>query len=137
MSSINISGAEKHYNAKYVGYYDLPDREGPFHVFYTETPDREKGHDNYFGLFTHPLGGGLYITSAASIRQAQFSAIEMPDGSFLVSRFRHDYKERGGAMIDGGLAGYIRYNPAHPPTHLMQIVDGLEVFTPISEKPHV
>uniref|UniRef100_A0AB74UL52 Uncharacterized protein n=1 Tax=Caulobacter phage BL57 TaxID=3348355 RepID=A0AB74UL52_9VIRU len=131
MNRANIARAEERYNAKYVGLYDLPDREGPFYVFYTEAPDRSKGHDNYFGLFFHPLEDQLYITSAATIRDARFSAIETSDGAFLVSRFRHDYQERGGAMIDGGLAGYIRYNPAHPPTHHMRIVDGIEVFTPI------
>ncbi|AXQ68366.1 hypothetical protein HOT99_gp251 [Caulobacter phage CcrBL10] len=131
---INVKVAEERYNAKYVGYYDLPDREGPFYVFYTETPDRSQGHDNYFGLFVHPLKEGVYITSAASIREAVFSAIKLADGSFLVSRFRHDYQERGGAMIDGGLAGYIRYNPAHPPTHHMRIDEGVEVFTLIPEK---
>lgn len=112
--------AAEHYDARYVGYYDLPDREGPFYVFYTKNPDREQGHDNYFGLFQRPKAGArpddawiTLITSAASIRNARFCAIKLENG-WLVSRYRHDYCTAEDAMLDGGLA-YTRCNTARPP----------------------
>lgn len=139
VDGIKIKTVEEMYGAKYVGQYDLPEREGPFLVFYTENPDRALGHDNYFGIFRNrdPRSSqdSVFITSAATIRNAVFPAIELATKEFLVSRYRHDFvgEVDGGAFIDGGLA-YTRYNPNFRITHNMTIVDGAEVFTPIAEK---
>lgn len=119
-----IPKAEAHYSARYVGLYDLPDREGPFHIFYTENPDTSKGHDNYFGLFWR--NDEPYITSAATIRDAVFSAHKLDEHSYLVSRYRHDYRRANGKMIDGGLA-YVR-SSIPGPEYEMRIIDGYEVY---------
>lgn len=121
--------AEEHYGATYIGCYDLPDREGPFDVFYQPNPNVEAGHTHYFGLWRNPLTDEIYITNAASILAARFAAIQI-NGRFLVSRYRHDYRTEGPAMIDGGLA-YVRCNPNFPPTHTMRIEIDREVFEPI------
>lgn len=123
-----ITKAEELYNARYVGLYDLPDREGPIYVFYTENPDTKKGHDNYFGMFWHgPRSEGrLYITSAASIRDAVFPAHHIVEDKYLVSRYRHDYQTFGDKMIDGGLA-YTR-SSLPGPDYEMRVIDGHEVF---------
>jgi len=133
-----LGKAAKAYNARYVGLYDLPNREGPFYVFYTENPDRSKGHDNYFGLVwrdENPLDPNtkshLYILSAATIRDAVFSAFEYAPGKFICSRYRHNYvmAPNGHAFLDGGLA-YVRGSVL--PTHTMKVIDGREVFTSVS-----
>lgn len=129
VDGVKIDVAEKMYNARYVGQYDLPNREGPFLVFWTDNPNRALGHDNYFGLFRHPLTDQVYITSAASIREATYSAMQLKDGSFICSRYRHDYQTGpDGEMIDGGLA-YIRCAGNGAP-YTMKVVDGYEVFAP-------
>ncbi|UTC29658.1 hypothetical protein BAJUN_00280 [Bajunvirus bajun] len=131
-----VAVVEEKYNARYVGVYD-PNASGQsIAVFWTDNPDRSLGHDNYFGLFIrHGLDGepGLpYITSAAKLRDIEFPAIEITAGEFLVSRGRHDYVTHPcGAMLDGGGAGYHRYNPNFPPTHIMRVIDGYEVFEPL------
>lgn len=107
MDSINIAKAEAHYGAKYIGYYDLPDREGPFSVFYQPNPQTDLGHSNYFGLFVHPVFQHLFITQAKSILEARYPAFRFPDGTILCSRYRHDYVTHDGLMLDGGLA-YLR-----------------------------
>lgn len=119
---------EKHYRVKYVGYYDIPGRSHPIYVFYTENPDRSKGHSNYLGVFWH--GDALYLTDAKTIEDAEYNAIEI-NGKFIASRYRHDYQSEGDAMIDGGL-DYVRLNPAFPVTHTIKVRDGKEVFEPIA-----
>ncbi len=129
INGLNVDYAEEHYDARYVGSYSIPGvGDGPFLVFYTDNPDRTKGHDNYFGLYRHPLNDEVHIFNAGKIRAAIFSAIEIAPGDFLVSRSVHDYVTRGNAFLDGG-PYYTRYNPNHKPTHTMTIVDGYEVFT--------
>lgn len=140
-------------NARYIGLYDLPDREGPFYVFWQdEVPEEfrdDPRYDNYFGLIwrhsreqlaqmarsdpeaDNALQPLLYITGARSIRDAVFSAYEYAPGQFICSRYRHDYVTVPGdpsKMLDGGLA-YVRSSVA--PTHTMRIVDGVEVFEEI------
>lgn len=128
VGGLKIAVAEERYNARYVGQYDLPNREGPFLVFWTDNPDRSLGHDNYFGLFIHPFNGSVYITSAAAIREAVYNATQLADGSFICSRYHHDYQTGpDGEMIDGGLA-YVRCG-GKGPTHEMRVIDGYEVFT--------
>lgn len=129
-----VDEVEKRYGARYVGYYDIPPGRGPLLVFWQENPRTDLGHDNYFALYRELLSGTPYITSAKSIRDAVYPAIEVEPGKFMVSRFRHDYQTHpSGAMLDGGL-DYTRYNPQFPVTHQMRIVDGREVFEPIPPK---
>lgn len=150
-----IELAEEYYKAKYVGQYDLPNREGPFHIFYQEEiPEKFRGddrYDNYLALFWRPdpvelqaylldpdgvpePKSHLYVTGARSIRDAVFEAIEYEEGKFIVSRYRHDFVKspNGKGFLDGGLA-YTRCNPAFPPTHTMVLIDGNEVYTPIGQ----
>lgn len=119
---------ERTYGVSYVGFYDLPDGREHIYVFYQQNPKTELGHTHYMGYFKNPITLESYVTDASSITEAKFNAIELWNGNFLVSRFRHDYRELGGIMIDGGL-DYTRYNPNNPPTHTMTIVDGKEIFT--------
>lgn len=124
-----IKQIEDKYNAKHVGYYDIPTREG-LHVFYQENPNKELGHSHYMGFFFDHFGTP-YVCNAVSIESASYPAIRVGD-CFIVSRFRHDYKQHeSGAVVDGGLA-YTRINPKFPITHNMVIIDGQEVFLPLS-----
>lgn len=137
---LRVRVIEERYNGHFVGLYDFPHRRGPFALFYTETPDVSQGHDNYFA-FARDIGftengeigfTGVYITNGRAIRDAKFSAIKLPDETFLVSRWHHDYVTGpNDEMLDGG-CDYTRYNPNFPVTHIMTIVDGREVFTPVA-----
>ena len=101
-----IKKAEELYGAKYMGYWCTKRLNGqswndnPVDVFYQPNPDVEKGHKNYFGLYVQ--GGSLYITDATSAFSDPITGIETEDGEVIVSRYRHDYVEKGKYMIDGG-----------------------------------
>ena len=103
--------AEDKYGAKYMGYWctKRPDgkswNERPVDVFYQPAPDVAKGHTHYFGLLIQ--GGTLYITNAASAFEEPITGIICEDGEVIVSRYRHDYVEKDGRMIDGG-RDYVR-----------------------------
>lgn len=125
MASKLINLIKEKYKVSYVGLYDIPGRDHVY-VFYAKDPDRSKGHSNYLGVIWTP-NGEVYLTNAVKIVEAEYNAIEVGEGEFIVSRYRHDYQSRGDAMIDGGL-DYARYNPAYPITHKMRVVDGKEVF---------
>lgn len=128
--SDTIRKIEEHYNVRHMGFYDIPGRDG-IDVFYQENPRRDLGHSNYMGFFYHPVTAIPYVCNAATIEAATYPAIRIGD-QFLVSRFRHDYKTHEcGAMIDGGL-DYQRINPNFPITHNMVIIDGQEIFLPVS-----
>ena len=74
--------------------------ESPVDVFYQSRPDVEKGHKHYFGLLRH--NGQLFICDATSAFSEPITGVLATDGEVVVSRFRHDYQERKGVMIDGG-----------------------------------
>lgn len=136
MSPENIRIIEEMRNATYVGTYDLPDREGPFNVFYQVNPP-EVAESNYFGIFYHPITGQVLITDAGPIVDARFSAIKIGkpgEEEYLVSRYRHDYQSKDGAMIDGGLA-YTRTN-GRAVTHFMHIEEDKEIFEEIEYQEH-
>lgn len=95
--------AEK-YDAKYMGCWCIKRHSGewtetPVDVFYVENPDVEAGHTNYFGMHVHL--GEVYITEASSAFSADIIGV-LHENEVLVSRFRHDYAEKGGCGIDGG-----------------------------------
>lgn len=111
--SDGIRKIEEKYDAKYMGYWctQRPGggwNESPVDVFYVENPDTSKGHTNYFGMFvkTDPYSGestgSVYITEASTAFKDPISGIVTDDGEVIVSRYRHDYVEKNGYMIDGG-----------------------------------
>ena len=97
---------EEKYKAKYMGYWAIK-RDGgdwsdmPVDVFYQPNPDLSQGHSHYFGIFT-VAGQGVLITNAASAFSEPITGLLTDDGEVLVSRYRHDYVEKGQYMIDGG-----------------------------------
>lgn len=129
-----IKTTEDHYGVTHVGYYGLPDgRE--MDVFYQANPNLDLGHSNYMGLFAVPKGNPAlpeteadwYVTNAKGIAEATFPAIQLEDGRFIVSRYRHDFvrDEATDAFIDGGLE-YTRSN--RPVNAYMKVIDGKEVL---------
>lgn len=115
----NIRKIEEIYNATYMGYWctKRPDgswNESPVDVFYVENPDTAKGHTNYFGMFrkVDPFTGHgeVYITEASSAFSEPLVGVICDDNSeVIISRFRHDYVVKKGAMVDGG-RDYLRTN---------------------------
>lgn len=107
-----IKKIEDHYDATFVCETCLKSSSGgwvntAFAVFYQENPP-EIAKSNYFGLyFNHD--GNLMITDASSALEP-FDGLMLEDGSVFYSRFRHDYRTTGGAMVDGG-RDYFRYTP--------------------------
>lgn len=100
-----IAKIEKHYNAKYLGYWCIRDNIGnwsdvPVEVFYQPNPDISKGHSHYFGLFV--LWDNVMITNAESAFSSEITGI-VEDGIVYVSRYRHDFtRTPSGNNIDGG-----------------------------------
>jgi hypothetical protein len=106
-----IKKIEEKYGAKYMGYWCTKSprghwNESPVDVFYQPNPDTSKGHTHYFGMFikTDPFSGEStpYITEASTAFVDPISGIPTDDGEVIVSRYRHDYVEKDGRMIDGG-----------------------------------
>jgi hypothetical protein len=101
-----IKVIEEKYGAKYMGYWCTKRLNGeswnerPVDVFYQSEPDTEKGHKHYFGMFVQE--GTLWITDATSAFSDPITGIETEDGEVIVSRYRHDYVEKGKYMVDGG-----------------------------------
>jgi len=126
VTSLNIKVAEDYYNASYVGFYDIPGRDG-VHVFYQKNPRYDLGHSEYFGLLINPLTEQLYVCNAERITEAKYPAIQFEDGFILCSRYRHDFVSHGDAFLDGGL-DYTRCSPYHRPNGHIQIIEGKEVF---------
>lgn len=126
-----IRKIEEKYGAKYMGYWCTKSprghwNESPVDVFYQPNPDTSKGHTNYFGMFirTDPFtgegSGSVYITEASSAFSDPIAGIPTDDGEIIVSRYRHDYVEKDGRMIDGG-RDYTR-SSMHPTVRIT--VDG-------------
>ena len=114
-NAAGIKTISEKYNAQYMGYWctkrkDDSWNEQPVDVFYQENPDREQGHSNYFGVFMETrdaYGRHVYITDAKSAFSEPMTGSLCDDGEVIVSRYRHDYIEKKGAMIDGG-RDYVR-----------------------------
>ena len=97
------------YGAKYLGYFQkkLPDgmgyRETPIDVWYQPNPDISKGHSHYFGMYIQD--GRAWITDACRCFEEPIVGMLCDDyEEVIISRFRHDYVSKKGAMIDGGRA---------------------------------
>jgi hypothetical protein len=100
-----IAKIEKIYGAKYMGYWANKNPDGqwkatPVDVFYQPNPDLSKGHSHYFGMYHNSLNA--MITNAESAFSVPINGILTDDGEVIVSRYRHDFVEKGGHFIDGG-----------------------------------
>jgi hypothetical protein len=128
-----IAELEKHYNSKYIGPWCAKNRDGcwqetPLEVFYQANPDRSKGHTNFLGLFTRE--GKLFVTNAESAFSEPITGVLCADGEVIVSRFRRDFIQKKGKMIDGG-RDYIRSFGG--PYVSVTIVDGEFTFSLIED----
>ena len=85
--------------------------ESPVDVFYQPNPDTSKGHTHYFGMFVQQ--GSVWITEASTAFSDPITGVLTESGEVIVSRYRHDYVEKDGKMIDGG-RDYVRSNAAGP-----------------------
>lgn len=107
----DIEKVQSQYNAKYVGEFCLPTKDGswsesPVSVFYVEKPEKPE-YSNYFGLFTRE--GKTFITDALAAAEAPFFGIVANDGEVIYSAYRHDFtrSKDGSVFIDGG-RDYVR-----------------------------
>ena len=127
-SSDAIAIIEKNYGAKYMGYWAILRKSGwsdkPVDVFYQPNPDVSKGHSHYFGMF-RTFEGQTMITDAASAFSEPITGLLTEDDEVLVSRYRHDYVQKGPYMIDGG-RDYLRTSGNNADGKLVKItvVDG-------------
>jgi len=101
-----IATIEQRYGAKYMGYWCTKNSRGgwneqPVDVFYQPNPNKELGHSHYFGMF-RTIDGQVMITDAASCFSEPLTGAVCDDEEVIVSRYRHDYIKKKGAMIDGG-----------------------------------
>lgn len=101
------------YNAKFVGEFALPTKNGSYSeaswpVFYTTTPDKTKGHSNYFAMILE--GKNVMICNADFIEGKLISAVRAFNGDVIFSGAVHNYVEAddGSCWIDGGFE-YTRY----------------------------
>ena len=105
-SADSIRKIEDMYKAKYMGHWCTKTPSGiwnemPLDVFYQPNPKVEEGHTHYFGLYRN-YAGEVRITSADSAFSDPIVGVLCEDGEVIVSRYRHDYQEKDGKIIDGG-----------------------------------
>lgn len=128
-----IKKIEEMYDAKYLGFWCTRHSGGwwndyPVDVFYQSNPDREKGHTNYFGMFTDD--GRVMITNAESAFSEPMIGIALASDEVIVSRYRHHCIQTENFMIDGG-RDYLRFGGTNP-KRIRVTVDGSSfVFTEI------
>jgi len=136
--SKSIANIENSYNAKYMGYWCTNNTKNrqwndtPVDVFYVANPDRSKGHTNYFGMYVR--NNSSYIIDASSAFSVPITGILTNDGEVIVSRYRHDYVEKDGYMIDGG-RDYLKCSSKFQTFVNVSVVDGefvLEVQNNVS-----
>lgn len=121
-----IAKVENMYNAKYVFESCLKTKDGgwcnlPVAIFYTEKAHPEGS--NYFGLYRTDTGE-LMITNGISATEP-FDGLRIGD-DVIYSRYRHDYREYNGGMVDGG-RDYFRHSKAGEPVTIRVNKDRLEV----------
>ena len=121
-----IAKIEEAYNAKYVFESCLKTKNGgwcnmPVAIFYTETPHPQGS--NYFGLYCNDFGDFM-ITDGISATEP-FDALQAGD-DVIYSRYRHDFREHNGYMVDGG-RDYFRRSADGIPVKLCVNKDKLEI----------
>jgi hypothetical protein len=102
----------QHYGATYLGYFQKKFSDGrggyqetPVDVWYQPKPDTSKGHSHYFGMYIVGSLGHAMITDAGSCFEEPLEGMLCDDNDeVIISRFRHHYVGKKGAMIDGGRA---------------------------------
>lgn len=113
----------KQYGAKYMGYWTIKRglnwSDQPVDVFYQPNPDVSKGHSHYFGMF-RTFEGQAMITNAESAFSEPITGLLTDDGEVIVSRYRHDYVEKGPYMIDGG-RNYLRTSGSNSDGKLVRV----------------
>lgn len=123
-----IAKIENMYNAKYVFESCLKLKDGgwcnmPVAIFYTEEAHPEGS--NYFGLYRTDFGD-IMITNGISATEP-FDALQVGE-DIIYSRYRHDYREHKGAMVDGGRDYFKRSADRGTPVKLHVVGDHLEVM---------
>ncbi len=103
------------FGGSYVGEFSMTTKNAkgevesrsnfPVSVFYNPTPDKSKGHSEYFGIFNQNINYDLrwVICNADCVKEQTIYGVECLDG-ILYSAYRHDYvtSEDGSVFIDGG-----------------------------------
>jgi hypothetical protein len=122
-----IAKIENMYNAKYVFESCLKTRTDgwsnyPVAIFYTEQA-HPRG-SNYMGLYVDEYGR-LLITDGIAATEP-FDALQIGE-DIIYSRYRHDYREFKGAMVDGGRDYFKRSADRGVPVKLKVVGDHLEV----------
>lgn len=102
LPDVLIKDIELKYKAKYVIDSCLKSDSGnwlnfPAAFFYTE--EKHPRGSNYFAMYE--LGGWM-ITNGIRVSEEVFHGILFEDGELVHSRYRHDWFEHRGAMVDGG-----------------------------------
>ena len=127
-----ITKIEEMYNAKYVFESCLKTKDGgwsnfPVAIFYTE-----KAHpqgSNYMGLYVDSYNR-LLVTNGISATE-EFDALQIGE-NIIYSRYRHDYREQFGAMVDGGRDYFRRSADRGVGVKLKVVGDHLEVVDEVS-----
>lgn len=119
---------ENAYNAKYVFESCIKHKDGgwcnfPIAIFYTE--EAHPRGSNYFGVFVNE-SGDFMITNGISATEP-FDGL-LVDGDVVYSRYRHDYREYKGAIVDGGRDYFKRSTDRGTPVKLQVVGDHLEVM---------
>jgi hypothetical protein len=100
-----ITKIAEQYGARYMGSWAIRNKFGwsidPVDVFYQPNPDVSKGHSHYFGMFRN-FENQTMITDAASAFSEPITGLLTENGEVFVSRYRHDFVQKGPYMIDGG-----------------------------------
>jgi len=103
LPDVVIRDIEKKYKAKYIIDSCLKSDRGnwlnfPAAFFYAE--EKHPEGSNYFAFYK--LDGSTYITNGIRITEGVFNGFLFEDGELVHSRYRHDWFEHRGAMVDGG-----------------------------------
>jgi hypothetical protein len=117
---LDIPAAENHLNAKYINDISIKRKDGEWAnnavaLFYSENPDKSKGHKHYVYLFHNLADDNLYVGGADELDdETRFISAILCDkcDELIYSAYRHDYTECscGKTFIDGG-RDYSRYSP--------------------------
>ena len=123
-----IARLEEKYNAKYVFESCLKNHingwtDWPAAIFYTE--EAHPRGSNYFAIFDNK-NGDFMITNGISATRQPFNGLQVGD-DIIYSRYRHDYREHNGAMVDGGRDYFRRGGDVGKPVMLRVNKDKLEI----------
>ena len=129
LSDEAIKLIEQKYDAKYVMDSCLRQQDGswanwPAAFFYTE--EKHPEGSNYMAFYQNQFAHeGWLITNGIHVSEGEFDGFIFNDGTLVHSRFRHDYFEHRGAVVDGG-RDYFRSASCPPEARgvKFRVVDG-------------